>query len=152
MLRVWVELGSGRITEGFLSDRKHFTDGITYGNGHITINPAHQTCDTVIHEILHRLHPQWSERYVRRTTTYLRRRMTDAETMAFYDEYQRRVKKRKRRLYARQAKYAGQLGHFRASGSGWKAPLSIAEMASRYSCSRFWSSPPSITTRLPLDR
>lgn len=95
MVQVWAELGAGRIVEKFISDPQHFVDGETSGNGHITINPAHQTCDTVIHEILHRLHPNWSETYVRRTTTYLRRRMTDAETEAFYSEYQKRVKRRK---------------------------------------------------------
>ncbi len=96
MVRVWAELGAARISEGYLRDGKSFTDGITYSNGQITINPVHQTVDTVIHEILHRMHPAWCENYVRRTTTYLRRRMTDQETQAMYDEYQRRVKKLKR--------------------------------------------------------
>lgn len=95
MVRVWAELGAGRLSEAFITDRTHFVDGETSHTGHITVNPAHQTCDTVIHEILHRLHPEWSEAYVRRTTTYLRRRMTDPETEMFFQEYQRRVKKRK---------------------------------------------------------
>lgn len=95
MVQVWAEVGAGRIREAFIHDDKQFVDGETQGTGHITINPVHQTCDTLIHEILHRLHPQWSERYVRRTTTYLRRRMTDAETQMLYDEYQKRVKRRK---------------------------------------------------------
>lgn len=96
MVSVWAELGAGRIREGYISDKHQFVDGETHGTGHITINPAHQTCDTVIHEILHRLHPEWSEQYVRRTTTYLRRRMTDQETETFYAEYQKRVTRRKR--------------------------------------------------------
>ena len=95
LVKVWAELGAGNITEAFLKDKHAFTDGFTNGK-HITVNPAHQTCDTVIHEILHRLYPEWSERYVRRTTTWLRRRMTDDETLAFYNEYQSRVKKTKR--------------------------------------------------------
>jgi hypothetical protein len=97
LVRVWTELGAGQITEAFISDRKHFTDGLCYGN-HITVNPVHQTTDTLIHEILHRLHPEWSENYVRRTTTWLRRRMTDDETRAFYGEYERRKRKRKSRV------------------------------------------------------
>lgn len=97
MVRVWAELGAGRITEGFLKDKGQFTDGVEMG-GHITINPVHQTVDTVIHELLHRLQPAWKESYVRRTTTYLRRRMTDEETLAFYQEYQARSKKRKRAM------------------------------------------------------
>lgn len=92
---VWAEIGSGRITEAFIRDRKAFTDGFYNGNGHITINPVHQTIDTLIHEILHRAFPAWSEAYVRRTTTYLRRRMSDEEVQAMYAEFQKRAKRRK---------------------------------------------------------
>lgn len=99
MVRVWAELGSGRISEAYIKDGRYFTDGFTDdGSKHITVNPCHQTVDTVIHEILHRLHPEWNENYVRRTTTYLRRRMTDEETMAFYAEYQKRKRQRRRPL------------------------------------------------------
>ncbi len=93
--RVWAELGAGRITEAFIRDGANFTDGFFNGNGHITINPAHQTVDTVIHECLHRAFPAWSENYVRRTTTYLRKRMSDDEIQAMYHEYRKRAKKRK---------------------------------------------------------
>jgi hypothetical protein len=51
----------------------------------------------LIHELLHRLHPQWPEAYVRRTTTYLRRRMSDEEVQAMYAEYQKRKRTRKSR-------------------------------------------------------
>jgi hypothetical protein len=44
---------------------------------------------------LHRLEPQWSENYVRRTTTWLMRRMSDEQIQALYEEYGKRVKKRK---------------------------------------------------------
>lgn len=95
MVRVWAELGAGQITEAYIKDKGAFTDGYFNGAKHITINPVHQTVDTVIHELLHRLHPHWCENYVRRTTTYLRRRMSDSETVAFYHEYQARSRKRK---------------------------------------------------------
>lgn len=99
MVRVWTELGAGKITEAFIADKGLMTDGyIDDGSKHITVNPVHQTVDTVIHELLHRLHPSWKESYVRRTTTYLRRRMTDAETIAFYQEYQARSRKRRKPL------------------------------------------------------
>lgn len=94
--RVFAELGAGNITEAFIRDGLSFTDGYFNGNGHITINPAHQTVDTVIHECLHRAFPSWSERYVRRTTTYLRKRMSDDEIQAMYSEFQKRSRKRKR--------------------------------------------------------
>lgn len=99
LLRVWAELGAGKITEAYIRDGHWFTDGyMDPVSQQITVNPAHQTVDTVIHEILHRLHPEWSENYVRRTTTWVRRRMTDAETQMFYDEYERRKRKRKRHV------------------------------------------------------
>lgn len=94
--RIWAELGAGQITEAFIRDGASFTDGWYNGHGHITVNPVHHTIDTLIHEILHRLHPQWSETYIRRTTTYLRRLMSDEEITAMYDEFQKRARKRKR--------------------------------------------------------
>ena len=95
--QVWAELGSGRITEAFIRDGRNMTDGVTWGR-HIWVNPAHQTADTVIHECLHRMHPSWTEAYVRRTTTYIRRRMGDDEVIALVDEFNKRARKRKRPL------------------------------------------------------
>jgi hypothetical protein len=95
--QVWAELGAGRITEGYLPSLKsHFVEGEISGQ-HITVNPAPSVVDTAIHEILHRLHPSWSENYVRRTTTLVMRRMTDEEVQAFYLEFQKRARKRKTR-------------------------------------------------------
>lgn len=94
--RVWAEIGAGKITEAFIKDGAAMTDGMVMGGSHITINPAHQTVDTVIHECLHRAFPAWSEAYVRRTTSYLRRRMSDEEVQEMYAEYQRRARKRRR--------------------------------------------------------
>lgn len=93
--RVWAELGAGRITSAFIKDGRSLTDGYYNGNGHIYVNEQHQAIDTLIHEILHRLQPQWAESYVRRTTTYLRRRMSDDEVQAMYAEFQKRARKRK---------------------------------------------------------
>ena len=97
--RVWAEVGSGHITEAYIVDAATMgTDGYYNGSGHITINPAHQVVDTVIHECLHRAFPSWTEKYVRRTTTQLRNKMNDHEIRAMYEEYQRRKRKRKRPL------------------------------------------------------
>jgi hypothetical protein len=97
MVRVWAELGAGRIREGWIKDPHSFIAGHCQSSGHITVNPAVDVVDTCLHEILHRLYPQWSERYVKRTTTYLLRRMTDAEIQMFYSEYERRVRGKKRK-------------------------------------------------------
>ena len=93
LVRVAAELGAGRISEAFIKDASGaqchgFTEGSRH---HITINPVHLTCDTLIHELLHRLYPAWSEAYVRNRTAYLRNRMSDQELQALYGEYQTRV-------------------------------------------------------------
>jgi hypothetical protein len=98
MVRVWAELGAGHITEdlSLRSSVKHERlHGLQEGR-HVWVNPSHATVDTVVHELLHRMNPTWSESYVRRTTTFLVTRMTDEEIRAFYDEYQRRAHRRKR--------------------------------------------------------
>jgi hypothetical protein len=94
--QVFAEVGRGRITTTFIKDGAGFTDGYYNGAGQIYINEDHQTADTVIHECLHRAFPQWSERYVRRTTSYIRRRMSDEEVMTLIAVYRKRAKRRKR--------------------------------------------------------
>ena len=51
-----------------------------------------EVVDTIIHELLHRLYPHGSERYIKNRTSYLMKRMTDEEVQLLYDEYQRRRK------------------------------------------------------------
>lgn len=94
LLRVCAEIGAGSITEAYIHDPGWMTEGLTEGK-QITINPAHATVNVLLHECLHRLYPAWSERTVRAKTTYLCRRLTDAETQAIYAEYQARKKARR---------------------------------------------------------
>ncbi len=90
LLRVLAELGAGRIREAYIpSEPAYFVDGETEGQ-RITINPVPEIVDTIIHELLHRLYPKWSERYIKNRTTYLMTRMSDEEVRLLYDEYQRR--------------------------------------------------------------
>ena len=69
---VLLELQAGGIREAFMprSGPYRFVRGQCADDGQITVNPIHDTVDTLIHELLHRLHPAWTDRYVRRTTTY----------------------------------------------------------------------------------
>lgn len=90
LLRVLTELGAGQIKEAFIpSEKEFFVDGTTEGQA-ITINPVPQVVDTIIHELLHRLYPHWSERYIKNRTSYLMKRMSDEEVQLVYDEYQKR--------------------------------------------------------------
>ena len=95
---VFAEVGRGRITSTFIKDPGHRTDGWYNGSGHIYINEDHQTADSVVHECLHRAHPEWSESYVRRTTTYILRRMSDEEIMTLIAVYRKRASRPKRPL------------------------------------------------------
>lgn len=96
LLRIMAAIGDGGITEAWISDPGYMTDGICDPqHGRITINPAHQLCDTVLHEVLHRLHPAWPEAYVRGRVTWLRKRMTDEQVQTLVAEYEARKHKRK---------------------------------------------------------
>lgn len=97
LIRVLTEIGKGRITEGFIHDKREFVEGITDGTW-IKVNPAISVCDTLIHEALHRLEPGWNENYVRRTTTFLLRRMSDEQIAQLFEEYKRLTKRRSRRV------------------------------------------------------
>jgi hypothetical protein len=96
-------LAEGRISETYIQAPDRLIEGMTLDSGHITINPVHAIVDTVIHELLHRLHPEWSEGYVRRTTTLLRNQMTDTDVQAFYRAYRRVVRPRKTVVRARKS-------------------------------------------------
>ena len=96
-LRLRSELDTAKITEAYVSSEDVYVDGLCHADGSVVINPQHQTVDTVIHELLHRIYPERSERSIRRTTTILRKTLTDKEVQQFYEKYKRRRKKGKPR-------------------------------------------------------
>ena len=96
-LRLRSELETAKITEAYVSSEDVYVDGLCHADGSVVINPQHQTVDTVIHELLHRIYPERSERSIRRTTTILRKTLTDKEVQQFYEKYKRRRKKGKPR-------------------------------------------------------
>lgn len=95
MVRVCAELGKGRVSERYIAAGSKVTVyGICEGRD-VTINAAASVVDTVIHELLHRMFPKWSENYVRNRTSWLKNQMSDAEVQAFYECYQRCAVRRK---------------------------------------------------------
>lgn len=66
--------------------------GYTYADGSIDVNPIPSVMDTLIHELLHSLHPEYSERTVRRITSLVCHAMTDDEMQAFYAAYRQRTR------------------------------------------------------------
>ena len=61
------------------------------GRPRITINPSWHVVKTLIHEALHELHPEWSERAVRSQTTKVMNTLSPEQVWAIYEEYRRRV-------------------------------------------------------------
>lgn len=64
--------------------------GYTYSDGSIAVNVVPSVVDTLIHELLHSLHPEYSEATVLRLTKRLMHELTDDEIHAFYAAYERR--------------------------------------------------------------
>jgi hypothetical protein len=93
-VRVFAELGAGHISEAYIKDSGSFTEGYIEGR-HITVNPVPTTVCSLIHELLHRLHPGWGEKQIDNTTTALMRRMTDPQIQQVYLEYNSRKRTRK---------------------------------------------------------
>lgn len=95
LLQVMAKLGEVRVKERFI--RGDVKGEIVYGqyfsDGVVEINPVPAVVDTVIHECLHALHPEWSETTVRRFAARLFHRLTEDEMKTIYQVYQRRVKR-----------------------------------------------------------
>lgn len=96
MVDVWAQAGSARIEEGWIEAKDEFVAGLCEAGyrATITLNPTFETTMTFVHEALHAIHPEWSESYVRRTTTYLIRRMSNEEIQRLYAVVQRRKRVR----------------------------------------------------------
>ena len=100
LLRVMAALGAGRIYEAPIRDlagcvTEGFCETARTSTKSITIDPA-CVIEVLLHELLHRLEPSWSERYVANRTTWLLHSLTQAQVHAIYREYDRRRRKRKR--------------------------------------------------------
>lgn len=98
----WIA-GRGRITEGWLSagdTSKVWVYGLAVPREqptHVMVNPVPSTLDTVIHEVLHALHPTWTERGVRRKTKALMSQMNDDEIQTVWGIYQERLQRERKR-------------------------------------------------------
>ena len=86
-------LGDVDLEERYLIDASATKSRWQYGeqNGSlITINPAPHVVDTILHEIVHYLRPQWSEKVLRRRVTQLMRQISHEEVQAIYHEWNER--------------------------------------------------------------
>lgn len=90
LTEIFTELGSGKLVASFIHDPGYATEGMVT-DGYIVVNGYHALCNIIIHECLHRAHPDWSETYVRRTTTWLQNRLSDDDVIAVVQSFQKRA-------------------------------------------------------------
>ena len=85
LLEIAAAVGAGRIRIGTIASEGVFVHGVTEPDGQITINPAVDVVDTLLHEACHRLRPAWSERAVKARTTRMMRQLSDAEIEKLFE-------------------------------------------------------------------
>ena len=96
LAEVAVEFSKGRIYEATLVDPTHHLEGLCdHQSQAVVINPQVSVVDSLIHELLHRRYPDWSEARVRRETKRLMGRLSSHDVAVWYRRYRRAVKKRR---------------------------------------------------------
>lgn len=99
---VTIEMEKGLIYERPIVGSKSHVEGLcNWESGEISVNPAPSVCDTVIHEVLHRRFPKWSEERVKEETWRVMSSMTPEDVQAMYREYKRIVKRQRKAVSLR---------------------------------------------------
>ena len=94
---VRAEFDRGNVSEADLRDPAFHLDGYCdYGTQKVYVNPKPSVVLTLLHELIHRRWPAWSERRVVRESERLLSNMSHAEVRAWYSRYQRVVRRHKR--------------------------------------------------------
>jgi hypothetical protein len=92
LLKVMVLIGKLEFHESWIApNHTHYTDGSCDENNLITVNPIPSVVDTIIHECLHALYPDYSERAVLSLTGKLMKQLTSEDMQTIYGEYRRKV-------------------------------------------------------------
>lgn len=91
------ELTKGRIYEATLitDDGAHLMGLCNHENGAITIDPKVAIVSTLLHELIHRKHPEWSERRVQRAEIRALKNLSQKDIQMWYQRYRRAVRKRR---------------------------------------------------------
>lgn len=98
------EMGKGQIFEAPIVGSKDHVEGLcNWESGDITVNPAPSVVDTLIHELLHRRFPKWSEERVRVETWRIIRTLSAADVQALHNKYKRIAKRRRKPVRLRNA-------------------------------------------------
>ena len=91
------ELSNGRIYEATLvtDDGAHLLGMCDHANGAITIDPKVAIVSTLLHELIHRKYPNWSEARVRKAETSALKQLSQHDIQTWYRRYKRAVRKRR---------------------------------------------------------
>lgn len=91
------EFAKGRIYEATLitDDGAHLEGMCDHGNGAITVDPKVSIVAVLLHELIHRRYPEWSETRVRRAEKRALRQLSQHDIQVWYRRYRRAVRKRR---------------------------------------------------------
>lgn len=91
------ELRKGLIFEApiFGANNEHIEGLCNWETQNITVNPSVSVVDTLVHELLHRRFPKWSEDRVRMHTWRVMRSLTQQDVQKWYRRYKRHAKKKR---------------------------------------------------------
>jgi hypothetical protein len=90
------EFQKGQIFEAPIVGSKEHIEGLcNFESGDVTVNPAPSVVDTLIHELLHRSYPRWSEDRIRRETWRVMKQLSPADVQVWYRKYKRRAKRKR---------------------------------------------------------
>ena len=89
------ELRKGLIFEAQIVGSNEHVEGLCrWDTQEIMVNPSVSVVDTLVHELLHRRFPKWSEDRVRAETWRVIRRMTTKDMADWYRKYKRLAKRK----------------------------------------------------------
>ena len=89
LAELWAELGKGGVTEAHITAPDMHVDGLCVFPHQVYVNPAPNIVLTLLHELMHRRHPRWSERRVDRESKALLGHMSDKDVKRWYRAYQK---------------------------------------------------------------
>jgi hypothetical protein len=90
------ELARGKVYEGALLSKRLIVHGLSdYETGAVHVDPVPHVTEVLLHELLHRRWPSWSERRVDREAARLVSGMTRQQLQVWYRRYQKAKRHRR---------------------------------------------------------
>jgi hypothetical protein len=94
---LWAEFQRGKIVEALLVEPHYHVHGLCdYDSGAVIVNPQPHTVAVLLHELLHRRYPRWSEARVEAEALRLLGSMDDATVATWFKAYRKAAKRMKR--------------------------------------------------------